>query len=113
MKIILAHDGDQIATWTGAVSGDPANANNWQDLAGEPVLPTAAYTVKVAGSSVNLQCPAGTDIACKAFEIGNCTFAADCDWRGLSIKPSIIGTANLNGHVLTLNNLSARRVRGR
>ncbi|MBO7683595.1 MAG: hypothetical protein J6T51_02590, partial [Kiritimatiellae bacterium] len=107
VKIILAKDGDQVATWTGTVSGDPANANNWEDLAGEPVVPTAAYTVKVAGSSVNLQCPAGTDIACKAFEIGNCTFAADCDWRGLSIKPSIIGTANLNGHVLKLSNLSA------
>ena len=106
-KIILAHDGDQIATWTGAVSGDPTNANNWEDLAGQPVVPTAAYTVKIVGSNVNLQCPAGTDIACKSFEIGNCTFSVDCDWSGLSQTPTIDGTANLNGHVLTLNNLSA------
>ena len=105
--IILAHDGDQIATWTGAVSGDPANANNWLDLAGEPVVPTAAYTVKIAGSNVNLQCPAGTDIACKSFEIGNCTFTADCDWRGLSVTPTIAGTANLNGHNLHLTHLAA------
>ena len=107
VKIILAKDGDQVATWTGAVSGDPANANNWEDLAGEPVVPTASYTVKIAGNNVNLQAPAGTDIACKAFEIGNCTLAADCDWRGLSQTPLLVGAANLNGHVLTLNHLAA------
>lgn len=107
VKIILAKDGDQVATWTGAVSGDPSNANNWEDLAGEPVVPTAAYTVKVAGGNVNLQAPAGTDIACKSFEIGNCTLTANCDWRGLSKTPVIVGTANLNGHNLTLNRLSA------
>ena len=107
VKIILAKDGDQVATWTGSVSGDPANANNWEDLAGEPVVPTASYTVKIAGNSVNLQAPAGTDIACKAFEIGNCTLAADCDWRGLSQTPLLVGAANLNGHVLTLNHLAA------
>ncbi len=107
VKIILAQDGDQVATWTGAVSGDPANANNWEDLAGEPVVPTASYTVKIAGNSVNLQAPAGTDIACKTFEIGNCTLAADCDWRGLSQTPLLVGTMNLNGHVLKLNHLSA------
>ena len=107
VKIILAQDGDQVATWTGAVSGDPANANNWEDLAGEPVVPTASYTVKIAGNNVNLQAPAGTDIACKAFEIGNCTLATDCDWRGLSHTPLLVGAANLNGHVLTLNHLAA------
>ena len=107
VKIILAKDGDQVATWTGSVSGDPANANNWEDLAGEPVVPTASYTVKIAGNNVNLQAPAGTDIACKAFEIGNCTLAADCDWRGLSQTPLLVGAANLNGHVLKLNHLAA------
>ena len=108
VKIILAHDGDQVATWTGVANdGNPANANNWLDLAGEPVVPTSAYTVKIAGSNVNLQCPAGTDIACKAFEIGNCTFTTDCDWRGLTFTPTIIGTANLNGHNLYLGHLNA------
>ena len=93
-KIILAHDGDQIATWTGAANdGNPANANNWEDLAGQPVVPTAAYAVKIVGSNVNMQCPAGTDIACKSFEIGNCTFTANCDWSGLSQTPTITGTA--------------------
>ena len=108
VKIIIARNGDQVATWTGAANdGSPANAGNWEDLAGEPVVPTAAYTVKITGSNVNMQCPAGTDIACKSFEIGNCTFTANCDWRGLSHTPAIIGAANLNGHVLTLNRLSA------
>ncbi len=92
-KIILAHNGDQVATWTGAVSGDPTNANNWEDLAGQPVVPTAAHAVKIVGSNVNLQCPAGMDIACKSFEIGNCTFTANCDWSGLSQTPTIDGTA--------------------
>ena len=107
VKIILAQDGDQVSTWTGAVSGDPANANNWEDLAGEPVVPTASYTVKIAGNNVNLQAPAGTDIACKAFEIGNCTLATDCDWRGLSQTPLLVGAANLNGHNLHLPHLAA------
>ena len=107
VKIVLAKDGDQVATWTGAVSGDPTNAGNWEDLAGEPVVPTASYTVKVSGNNVNLQAPAGTDVACKAFEIGNCTFTADCDWRGLSHTPLLVGAANLNGHVLSLNHLVA------
>ena len=109
VKIILAKDGEQVATWTGAVSGDPSNANNWEDLAGEPVVPTSAYTVKIAGSNVNLQIPAGTDVACKSFEIGTCTFTANCDWSGLSKTPLIVGTANanLNGHTLTLNHLAA------
>ena len=48
-KIILAHDGDQVATWTGAANdGNPATAGNWEDLAGQPVVPTAAYAVKRA-----------------------------------------------------------------
>ena len=81
-KIILAHDGDQVATWTGAANdGNPATAGN--------------------------QIPAGSTFVCKSFEIGNCTFTADCDWRGLSVKPTIVGTANLNGHNLNIKRLSA------
>ena len=107
-NIILAQDGDQIATWTGAANdGNPATAGNWEDIAGQPVVPTAAHAVKITGSNVNLQCPAGTDIACKSFEIGNCTFTANCDWRGLSQTPTITGTADLNGHNLHLPHLAA------
>lgn len=108
VSIVLAKDGDQVATWTGAANdGNPANAANWEDLAGEAVVPTAAYTVRIAGDKVNLQAPAGTDIACKSFEIGNCTLSADCDWRGLSQTPVILGTADLNGFNLQLNHLTA------
>ena len=106
VKIILAKDGDQIATWTGAANdGDPENPNNWENLAGEPVLPTADYTVKISGNNVNLQSAYGID--CKAFEIGTCTFTADCDWRGLDHVPSILGEVNLNGHNLYLAGLNA------
>jgi len=106
VKIILAKDGDQIATWTGAANdGDPENPNNWENLAGEPVLPTADYTVKISGNNVNFQ--SASSIACKAFEIGTCTFTADCDWRGLYHTPSILGEANLNGHNLYLARLNA------
>ena len=88
-KIILAHDGDQVVTWTGAANdGNPATAGNWEDIAGGSVVPTDAYAVKIAGSNVNLQIPAGSTFVCKSFEIGNCTFTADCDWRGLSVKPT-------------------------
>lgn len=108
VNIVLAQDGAQVATWTGAANdGNPANAANWEDLAGEAVVPTAAYTARIAGDNVNLQAPAGTDIACKSFEIGNCTFSADCDWRGLSKTPLILGVADFNGFNLKLNHLNA------
>ena len=98
---------DMVATWTGAESGDATTANNWKDVEGNPVVPTADYTVKVAGSNVKLQIPSGSAFSCKSFDIGDCTFTDDCDWTGLAVMPTLSGTANLDGHVLKLNNLSA------
>ncbi len=108
-KILLAKAGELSATWTGAADGVSANnAGNWVDtLTGEAVVPNANYAVKIAGTTVGLQIPAGSSFACKSFDIGACTLTANCDWTGLSVKPTISGTANLNGHTLTLNNLSA------
>ena len=108
-KILLAKAGELSATWTGAADGVSANnAGNWVDtLTGEAVVPNANYAVKIAGSAVGLQIPAGSSFACKSFDIGACTLTANCDWTGLSVRPTISGTANLNGHTLTLNNLSA------
>ena len=109
-KILFAKYGESSASWTGNGNdgGNALNPNNWQDtLTEEPVLPTAAHAVSIVGSNVNLQIPSGSTFTCKSFEIGNCTFTTECDWRGLSVKPTISGTANLNGHVLTLNDLSA------
>ena len=108
-KIMLAQEGAQSATWTGAAGdGNALNANNWQDtLTDEAVVPTANHALSIVGTAVNLQIPSGSTFACKSIDIGNCTLTADCDWSGLSVKPTISGTANLNGHVLTLNDLSA------
>ena len=108
-KIMLAQEGAQSATWTGAAGdGNALNANNWQDtLTDEAVVPTANHALSIVGTAVNLQIPSGSTFACKSLDIGNCTFTVDCDWRGLAVKPTISGTANLNGHVLTLNDLSA------
>ena len=111
-KIVLANVADDLrAVWTGAANdgGNALNADNWQDaLTGEPVVPTAAHDVAILGGAVNLQIPAGTAFACKSFDVLNCTFSADCDWSGLSVKPSISGTADLAGHVLSLaTNLTA------
>ena len=108
-KIMLAQEGAQSATWTGAAGdGNALNANNWQDtLTDEAVVPTANHALSVVGTAVNLQISSGSMFACKSLDIGNCTLAADCDWSGLAVKPTISGTANLNGHVLSLNNIAA------
>ena len=108
-KIMLAQEGAQSATWTGAAGdGNALNANNWQDtLTDEAVVPTANHALSIVGTAVNLQIPSGSTFACKSLDIGNCTLTADCDWSGLAVKPTISGTANLNRHVLSLNDLSA------
>ena len=111
-KIFLQLAGAKTATWTGVGNdGSPANAANWQVKMGDVVLsdavPDENTVVSIEGQNVNLQVPVGTSLVCTSFQIGNCTFTADCDWRGLSVRPTITGTANLNGHVLKLNGLSA------
>ena len=92
------------ATWTGAAgNGDWNTAGNWED----GKIPDAGTAVTISGNTVNLSLPVGTTFACASLEIGACTFTADCDWRGLAVTPKIGAAANLNGHVLTLNNLEA------
>ena len=108
-SILTAQAGALSATWTGAANnGSALDANNWEDtLTEESVVPTANHAVTIIGTAVNLQIPAGSTFTCKSFEIGNCTLTTDCDWRGLSHTPTIIGAADLNGHTLTLNHLVA------
>ena len=109
-KIVVANKDEQVAVWTGAANdgGNALNANNWSDvLTGGPVVPTASHDVSIVGDAVDLQIPAGTAFACKSFNIGNCTLAADCDWTGLSLVPTLSGAANLAGHALVVSNLSA------
>ena len=103
---------DPVATWTGTANdGSPSNAVNWCVMQGETVLdntlPDGGTIVVMQGQNVNMQLPSGSTLACKSFEIRDCTFTADCDWSGLSVTPTITGTANLDGHILTLNHLSA------
>ena len=96
-----------LAIWTGAADdGDAENAQNWTDGIGQAVIPTAEHDVIISGPGVNLQIPAGSNFACRSFSVGQCTFAADCDWRGLAVKPSLYGTADLAGHTLTLSGLT-------
>ena len=101
------------ASWTGAGrAGDVTDPNNWDcrdgfDNAMPGELPSAATAVTVSGTGINLQAPMGTTLQCASFTIRNCTLAADCDWCGLPVTPSINGTVDLNGHDLRLNRLSA------
>ena len=113
VNIFLVQEGTVSATtalWTGdAGDGNALNSANWVNaLTMDNIVPDATYdAVFRDGVSVDLQIPSGSAFACKSIDIGNCTFTADCDWRGLSVTPAISGAANLNGHKLTLNNLSA------
>ena len=93
-----------VATWTGAAGdGDWQTAGNWKN----GNVPDSGTAVTISGSAVNLNLPVGTTFACASLYIDVCTFTADCDWRGLAVTPTIGSAANLNGHVLTLNNLEA------
>ena len=111
-NITLVQDGARSATWTGGGNdgGDPANPANWEVKLGTLVIANAVpdynTTVLMQGQNINMQAPYGTTLNCASFQIGNCTFTADCDWRGLS-TPSISGEANLNGHNLYLGHLNA------
>ena len=110
-NIDLVQDGAKSATWTGGGNdGNPANAANWEVKLGTLVLgntvPDSRTAVVMQGQNINMSL-AGTALSCSSFQIGNCTFTADCDWRGLSVTPSISGTADLNGHNLQLSTLTA------
>ena len=111
-NITLVQDGAKSATWTGGGNdGNPANAANWEVKLGTLVIanavPDSNTSVLMQGQNINMQLSSYTTLRCASFQIGNCTFTADCDWSTLPVTPSISGAANLNGHVLTLNHLVA------
>ncbi|MBQ1429779.1 MAG: hypothetical protein IIZ06_08945, partial [Kiritimatiellae bacterium] len=102
----------KIARWTGAGDGESLDSPaNWRVTLGETVfanaIPDGDTVILIEGQGIDLQLPVGTTLTCAGFEIGDCTLAADCDWRGLSVKPTITGTADLNGHNLLLAQLAA------
>ena len=102
----------KTARRTGAGDGESLDSPaNWRVTLGETVfdnaLPDGDTVVLIEGLGIDLQIPAGSTLTCAGFEIGDCTLAADCDWRGLSVKPTIVGTADLNGYNLLLAQLAA------
>ena len=102
----------KTARWTGAGDGESLDSPaNWRVTLGETVfdnaIPDGDTVVLIEGQGIDLQIPVGTTLTCAGFEIGDCTLAADCDWRGLSVKPTITGTADLNGYNLLLAQLAA------
>ncbi len=106
--------GSKSAMWTGGANngGNALTPGNWtvRNGAGMTVsggLPDSETPVIVSGDNVNLQIPAGSTFQCASLTIQDCTLTADCDWRGLTVTPSITGTADLNGHNLRLNHLTA------
>ena len=104
--------GSSTATWTGAAGdGDAVNPANWIVRGGggnviEGVAPNSSMPVTITGTNVNMTNNVDK-FRCASVTIGACTFTADCDWRGLSVKPAIVGTADLNGHTLKLASLQA------
>ena len=77
----------KTARWTGAGDGESIDSPaNWRVTLGETVfdsaIPDGDTVVLIEGQGIDLQLPVGTTLTCAGFEIGDCTLAADCDWRG-------------------------------
>ena len=98
------------AAWTGGGNdNDFTNPQNWNctDLLGvriEGAVPNERTFVTISGDALGLQMPSGFSQAYRLISIGDCTLAADCDWRGLT-NFTIDGTVNLNGRKLYVNAL--------
>ncbi len=112
-SVPIVQYGAKSAIWSGAANdGNPLTPGNWSVTSGAGMvipggLPDATTAATIAGANVNMQVPSGSAFQCASLNIVDCTFTADCDWRGLSVTPSITGTADLNGHDLRLSHLSA------
>ena len=86
-------DATKTAYWTGG--GDRANVNdpaNWVvtnslGVVVENGIPDVETAVVISGET-DFNCPVGQTLAYEAITIGDCTLTADCDWRGLVLRPS-------------------------
>ena len=98
------------ASWIG--SGSVTDSANWDCYGADGfkmpgVLPAAVTAVTIFGNALNLQAPADSNFKAASIAIGACTLAADCDWRGFPVTPSIAsGSVNLNGRKLYLPSLA-------
>ena len=105
-------EGVATAIWTGSGGdGQPGTSANWicLDSRGATVadgLPGSETTVYVRGNNVNLQVPANASLSCESFRVEVCAFSANCDWRGLSVTPILVGVADLAGRNLTVSDFT-------
>ena len=112
-SVPIVQYGQKSATWTGAANdgGNALTPGNWtvRNGAGMTVagIPDDETAVAVSGGNMNLQIPQDSAFSCASLTISDCKLTADCDWRGLAVTPTIIGTADLNGYNLRLNHLVA------
>ena len=83
----------KTAYWTGG--GDRANVNdpaNWVvtnslGVVVENGIPDVETAVVISGET-DFNCPFGQTLDYESLIIGDCTLTADCDWRGLVLRPS-------------------------
>ena len=90
--------GPATATWTGAVSSDPAVAGNWSGNS----VPTFDTAVVVPGTATR-PIAMGAALPCKSIFFDNATLGADIGEPGLDAAKIMPGSSiDLNGHVLRL-----------
>lgn len=101
----LLASGPTTATWTGAVSSDPANAANWSGNA----LPSTGTAVTVSGTPAHAPNFAdGRDLPCASLFFNNVVLTGDACLRGVAASKIASGSSvDLNGHVLTLSAASS------
>ncbi|MBP5321960.1 MAG: hypothetical protein J6334_13365, partial [Kiritimatiellae bacterium] len=111
--------GVATALWTGNGNdgGVASNPANWECYSSRGALlpdavPTEATTITLQGANVNLQVPPEATLNGRLFKIGDATLTADCDWRGLTLVPNVIGTLDLSGNNLQLINLTSGGTEG-
>ena len=95
--------GPATATWTGAVSSDPAVAGNWSGNA-VPAFDTAVIIPGTATHAIAM----GAALPCKSIFFDNATLGADIGEPGLDVTKIVPGSSiDLDGHVLRLRAGSA------
>ncbi len=93
--------GPATATWTGAVSSDPANAANWSGN----VLPSTNTAITVDGTPTHtLNLADGKNLPCASLFFDSAVLTGDACLRGVDASKIVSGSSvDLNGHALTLS----------
>ena len=102
-SLVAAPAGPAAATWTGAVSSDPAVAGNWSGGA----VPSFATAVTVSGAAAH-PIAMGAALPCKSIFFYGATLGADVGEPGFDAAKIVAGSfIDLGGHVLSLRAASA------